>query len=56
MPFGFGKKKDEVSKKRDQKKKVPYVKCNHTRSYKASNGSTITVYCTKNRNVRHKHD
>lgn len=52
----FGrKKKDEVSRKREANKKVPYKKCGHKRSYK-KNGMTITVHCTKNRNVSHSHD
>jgi hypothetical protein len=55
MPFGR-KKKDELGKKRDKNKQVPYVKCNHQRKYKAANGSIITVFCTKNRNLPHRHD
>lgn len=52
----FGrKKKDEVSKKREANKKVPYKKCGHKRSY--NKGSrTFTIICTKNRNVSHSHD
>lgn len=52
MPFW--KKKDELSKKRDEKKK--YKRCGNKRTYIAKNGSKMTVHCTKNANVRHKHD
>jgi hypothetical protein len=52
----FGKKKDELAKKRKEKEKVPYRRCGHTRSYIAKGGSRITVICTKNGNVKHKHD
>lgn len=50
------KKKDEVSKKREEKKAVPYRRCGHARTYKAPNGSMITVYCQQNANVSHRHD
>lgn len=56
MPNPFKRKKDEVSKKRDQNKKVPYTKCGHRRTYKGKGGSEITVYCTKNGNLPHIHD
>lgn len=51
-----GKKKDEVSKKRDQNKKVAYKKCGHKRTYTAAGGSKMTVICQKNRNLPHTHD
>lgn len=50
------KKKDEVAQKRKENKKVPYRRCGHQRTYTAKGGSIITVICTKNGNVRHKHD
>lgn len=47
----FGKKdKDELSKKRDAKKKLPYKRCGHKRTYFTKEGSKITVICTKNAN------
>lgn len=49
----FRKKKDEVSKKRDQQAQVPYRKCGKSRRQKMPNGSVVTVYCTKNGNLPH---
>lgn len=49
------KKKDEVSKKRDKNKKVPYRKCGKPFKTKTMpNGSKVTLYCTKNANVSHR--
>jgi len=54
--FGKKKPKDEVKKQRTKKAKVPWKKCGHKRSYKGDGGSTITVICSQNRNVSHRHD
>jgi hypothetical protein len=52
----FGKKKDEVGDKRKANKKVPYRKCGVAfRRQKMPNGSIVTLYCTKNGNVPHRH-
>jgi hypothetical protein len=56
MKNPFKKPKDEVAKKRKEQAKKPYKKCGHRRSYTAKGGSTITVICQKNANVKHKHD
>lgn len=50
------KKKDDLSKKRDERKNVPYRKCGHMRTYEAKGGSIITVHCQQNANLPHKHD
>lgn len=56
MPNPFKRKKDEVSKKRDQNKKVPYRACGAPfKTQTMPNGSKVTLYCTKNANVPHRH-
>jgi hypothetical protein len=50
------KKKDEVSQKRDKNKKAQYRKCGVAFKTKTMpNGSKVTLYCTKNANVPHRH-
>ena len=51
--MAWWKKKDI---KGGKNKPVPYVKCGHQRRYKAKNGSTITVICTKQKNHWGGHD
>lgn len=51
MPWG--KKKDIKGGKNKPKQ---YVKCGHQRSYKAKNGSTITVICAKQKGHWGGHD
>lgn len=54
--FGKKKRQDDLSKKRNERKKVPYKKCGHKRTYTAKGGSIITVYCQQNANLPHRHD
>lgn len=54
--MGLFGKKDDVSKQREQNKKKAYRKCGKKRTYKTANKNTITVYCLKNANVRHRCD
>lgn len=50
----FGRKKKGI-KKSPRPVAVPYKKCGHKRKAKL-NGMVVTVHCSKNGNVLHKHD
>lgn len=54
--MAWGKKKDDLSKKRKENKKVPFRRCGVAfKTKKMPNGSIVTLYCTKNANVPHRH-
>jgi hypothetical protein len=56
MANPFKRKKDEVGNKRKENKKVPYRKCGVPfKTKRMPNGSVVTLYCTKNGNVPHRH-